>query len=290
MKVYNIFHLTGPILLWINGGGNQNQYIDCATVNSDTPCTDRPPTITSTTPPTDNRILVASYWNNFIYMCQYDTIDCYKTDTTTSPLKWNKISGPSSSIFSFYSTVVANKILFFSDKKIHILDPKTDTFSYVSVVFSNMEYATYASKDTVTYGFGFQDCYCEIWKNTNPSQMSTWQKVGDYRTVLDNSVALWYGDDIYVTGGYFRSMRRDHAFILNTKTDVVTDIRSLPQGRSNHRMAVIDNKPAILGGRLNSGITDTIYTYDKQSNSWTEHSAKLLDRTHSYALVQLPPN
>ena len=106
--------------------------------------------------------------------------------------------------------------------------------------------------------------------NTDNSSPFIWTKVVELNTAVRISGCLWFGNTIYVTGGWNATFYGINTTqLINTDTFKLTLGAPLPLAIWDHGMGVIDGKPAVIGGSSNSGLLSSIYVYNSSTNTWS---------------------
>ena len=150
-----------------------------------------------------------------------------------------------------------------------------------------------------SYDWGYGDIVCSLGNgshsvvilysdssvlmNSDTSFPTSWTTVVELNTVFGYCGCLWFGNTIYVTGGYDSpgGYQVNTTQLINMDTFELTLGAPLPVRVAFHGMGVIDGKPAIIGGESNSVISSYIYVYDYPTNTWSL-SDRSLSRQRSF--------
>ena len=106
--------------------------------------------------------------------------------------------------------------------------------------------------------------------NTDPTTPTIWNTVLELNTNVSYCGCLWFGNTIYVTGGYDATgYAINTTQLIDTDTFEVTLGAQLPVTITGHGMGIIDGAPAVFGGLNGSIPVSTIYVYDNTTDIWS---------------------
>lgn len=183
---------------------------------------------------------------------------------------WRSIALPWPLSFHSAVTVQDTTIWLLQDSMLYSYDTAKDTDQFrqyrLSVSYTSLICAVTNQSHTFIIGVGGGTD--EVWVNRDPSKPTEWEKVANMLDGRDGPACLWFGSDIFVTGGVRNGVGLDSVEVLNVADMTFRNTRPLLGKRVGHEMAVLHGKPAVLGGGLEGVSIASIEVYDVKNDTW----------------------
>jgi len=266
------------------------EYLNCSRVDNSPSCVEKPNSILNSSSPIEGSNLSILH-KNYIYICSpIPEAKCFKAKADQSPLAWSELPAIAKDIILGFNgiTAVCNEIWIAGPNGIVVLDTNTEIVKSCSANVKNILYACLVSKNETTYAIGAGDGGKEIWKNTDPTKKTLWQKLGIFDYVYHESSCLLFDNKIYITGGTTYPTFYKTVAILDIRTDQVTRGVDLPISFGYHKMAIINGLVTVIGNGDGTNSYDHIFSLDTKSNSWIKSSRNLTMPRAAFGLIQFP--
>ena len=213
----------------------------------------------------------AVYINGTLYSCGGSTGACYKYDLAENSGTWEMFTTISGWAKLMPAVAFDDFFWYFNEKIREVPVNGNSVTSY-------------------EWGLGYHGCAVgngshslviqylnsSVLMNSDPSFPNNWNTVVELNEAVHQCGCMWFGNTIYVTGGVNATSQAINTVqLINTDTFELTLGAPLPITIFEHKMGVIDGKPAVIGGVNTFGILSSIYVYDSSNNTWSLSSHSL---------------
>lgn len=184
---------------------------------------------------------------------------------------WRSIALPWPLVSPRAVTVQNQVIWFLQDSNLYTFDTSKDKgqFREYRLSFPFSTHFCVVTNRTHTFAIGVGLDFDEVWVNKNPSRPAKWEKVTNLLESRRGHACLWLGSDIFVTGGRDGDYNGIDSVVVINVADMTSRTSSpMVYSREDHQMAILQGKPAVLGGYSSRVPTNTIEVYDASVDEW----------------------
>ena len=230
-----------------------------------------------------------------LFMCggrPYNAKTYYTLDTDETTPQWQQTHSLPVTVRGHMGVARAHTNIWFVTSP-YLLDYNTTTG--ITQRHAMPFYARYhcvVGNDSYTYVVGVGRSWDEIWFNSNVGDPSSWTFVTRLPIRTAHMSCVWFQETIHIQGGFSGTsfLPLKDAFALDVNSHSLRRVANMTTARVAARAAVLDNKPAVIGGGTQNATgpysLPSIETYDATNNAWTPYEPSLDIGRHSFGLVQ----
>lgn len=209
---------------------------------------------------------------------------CYAIDRSSGDLVWEATNSLPEPMFGHSSVTIKDHIWTVYNRKLHDLDTNSNQFHTFHLPMMATEGHCAVSNGSHVFIIGAGPNKNEIWVNKEIINPAKWHKVGNLPSGRQYHGCVWFEESIFITGG---SLAQKDALEFDSVNHTLRPAGSLVQGRGYHGMAVLESRPAVVGGYDGTGSISSIETYDTRTKRWMTSLQSLIEVRSNFGLVQL---
>ena len=218
-----------------------------------------------------------------LYMCGGCCLwnaDCYTLDTKEANPTWKQATAlpRARDIYSHSGVAMGAHIWYVHDSTLYDYDTINGTTEQHDMPFNEAWNHCAVANETHSYVAGVGYNNDEIWVNAFAGDPSQWTKVTKLPNSMFHASCVWFQGKIHMQG------RNGRSYALDVKSHNLQRLADMKIARWNAGAAVLDCKPAVIGGWERGGKQlSSIETYN---GSWTLHEMSLETARSAFGLVQ----
>ena len=224
-----------------------------------------------------------------VYLCggySPPSADCYSLDTEEPSPTWRQRTGLPQEIWGHTSIRRGTHIWYVHVSTLYDYNTITGTTEQYTMPFTGADGHCAVANATHSYVAGVGSKFNEIWFSSTAGDPSQWTLVTKLPITMHYLSCVWFQDTIYFQGGSDRDWHSlKDAFSLDVNSHSLRRLANMTTARRGARAAILDCKPAVIGGRTSRGeYLTSVETYN--GTVWTIHEMSLETPRAWFGLVQ----